>query len=170
MMRPLTCPKCYEYAVQEQEVRVDLSAVVELDEVVALQARRVTRVGGVVRSDVVDAAAGGEGYAAVEGGGVRPEQAARLVLDPLADVRHEVALLQRGLHPLSRHAVALSRPPRLLHQVLEAHGALQLLLLHVAASVTVLPVVPAHERNETGVGEAAATSGRRFGGARVCTP
>ena len=75
MMRPLTCPKCYEYAVQEQEVRVDLSAVVELDEVVALQARRVARVGGVVRSDVVDAAAGGKGYAAVEGGGVRPEQA-----------------------------------------------------------------------------------------------
>ena len=151
-------------------MRVDLSAVVELHEVIPLQARRVAGVGGVVRSDVVDAAAGGERDAAVEGGGAGAEQAARLVLDPLADVRHEVALLQRGLHPLSRHAVALSRPPRLLHQVLEAHGALQLLLLHVAASVTVLPVVPAHKRNETGVGEAAATSGRRFGGARAYTP
>ena len=143
MMRPLTCPKCYEYAVQEQEVRVDLSAVVELDEVVPLQARGVARVGRVVRGNVVDAAAGRERDAAVEGGGAGAEQAARLVLDSLADIRHEVALLQRGLHPLTRDSVALSSPPGLFHEILKAHRALKGPLLHVRAPVAVLPVVPA---------------------------
>ena len=70
-----------------------------------------------------------------------------LVLDPVADVRHKVALLQRGLHPLSRDSVAFRRPPCFLHEILEAHGALKRFLFQVGASVAILAVVPASTKS-----------------------
>ncbi len=99
-----------------------------------------------MRGNVVDAAASGEGNAAVERRSARAEQCASLVFDSLADVRHKVALFQCRLDPLACDSVALGGPPRLFHEILEAHCALKGFLLQIRPSVSVLPIVPKHAR------------------------
>ena len=69
-----------------------------------------------------------------------------LALDPVADVRHEVALFQRGLHPLTRDPVAFSSPTRLLHKIVKSHNSFESFLFQVGASVAVPSVVSAGAR------------------------